>query len=605
MKKIIFILVVLLPIFFACKQKASEKYEDETSMPLRDRMDLAWAQEKEMTMDLVTGDVPTQRLMAAYDEMQTPSSNLITGSIPNLNWVELGPKNCGGRTRTMCVDLNDATGKTVFAGSVSGGIWKTNDITSTAPNWIAVNNLFGNIAISAIIQDPLNKQNIYFSTGEGYGNLGSVRGLGLWKSADGGITWNQLPATNNSSFYLTQKMAITPAGVLYTATSTGLYRSVDQGTTFTKILGNGLATGATNNFCYDVDIAANGNVYASLRGGTVHKSIDGVNFGAALPIPAGIVTNRIEIGLAKSDANRVYILCELTNKIGGIAMSSDGGNTFVLKTEPVDADTGIPADDASRGQAWYDLAIEVDPTNADVAFIGAVDIFKTNTAANSWIQTTHWYGGFGFQNVHADQHNIIFAPGSNTVAYFVNDGSIYRTDNANVATPTLANKEINYNTTQFYSCAISPIAGSFNFLAGAQDNGTHKFNFNGIGNTAEATGGDGMFCHIDQNEPQFWFSSYVYSNYYRSTNSGNTFNTVSGGSNDGRFVNPTDTITKQIFCTELASVANTKGLIILIQQQVLELRLQCQNLVHKFLALQYLQTQQIECFLVWVLGVIK
>jgi PKD repeat protein len=541
MKKLLPLIVALLPILFACNQSKMEKFEDEGKMSKRDRMDLAWAHEKEMTKDLTTGEVPTERLLVAYNEMQNQSSNLVTGSIPNVNWVELGPKNCGGRTRTLSVDLNDPTGKTVFAGSVSGGIWKTLDITANEPNWIAINNLFGNIAVSAIVQDPLNKQNIYFSTGEGYGNTGSVRGLGIWKSADGGATWNQLLSTNNANFYFTTKMAINAAGHLYTATSTGLYKSTDAGTTFTKILGVGLATGVGNNFCYDVDIASNGDVYASMRGATLHKSINGgTSFSAALPIPAGVSNGRLEVGLAKSDANTVYILGSFSNAVGGIAVSADGGNTFTLKTEPDDADPGIPDTDFSRGQAWYDLTIEVDPTNKDAVFVGGVDIFKTSDAASSWQQVSHWYGGFGYQNVHADQHNIIYAPTGNNVAYFVNDGGVYRTDNATATIPTLVGKEINYNTAQFYSCAINPTAGAFSFMAGAQDNGTHKLSVNGISNSTEVTGGDGMFCHIDQNEPQYWFSSYVYNNYYRSTNGGNSFGTISGGNNRGRFVNPTD-----------------------------------------------------------------
>jgi photosystem II stability/assembly factor-like uncharacterized protein len=541
MKKISPFLFVLLPFLFSCNQVKQTKPVSEVKLSKKDRIDLAWAHEKEMTRDLSTGEVPTERLLAAYEELQLQSSSSVSGSIPGLNWVELGPKNCGGRTRTMCVDLNDAIGKTVFAGSVSGGIWKTTDITAAEPNWVAVNNFFGNIAVSAIIQDPLNKQNIYFSTGEGYGNGGSVRGLGLWKSSNGGTSWNQLASTNNTSFSFTNKMAINNQGHLLVATSQGLFKSVDAGSSFIRVLGIGLAPGLTSSFCYDVDIASNGDVYASMRGATLHKSTDGGNtFGPSLAIPSGISNGRLEVALAKSDANTLYILGAFSNAAGGIAVSSDGGNSFTLKSEPNDADPGIPDSDFTRTQAWYDLTIEVDPTNKDVVYVGGIDVFKTQNAGDTWQQISHWYGGFGFQDVHADQHNILFSPIGNNIAYFVNDGGIYRTDNANTTIPILTSKEINYNTTQFYSCAMSPTTGTFNFLAGAQDNGTHKLSVNGISNSVEVTGGDGMFCHIDQNEPQFWFSSYVYNNYYRSTNGGNSFSSISGGNNRGRFVNPTD-----------------------------------------------------------------
>ncbi len=533
--KIVFVIFLSI-LFFSCNTKRKQvqiKDEIETNFPLQDRMDFAWQQEKEMTMDLSTGAVPTERLLVAYEQSKASTNKFSDGIeavIPNFNWVELGPKNNGGRTRSICVDLNDATGKTVFAGSVGGGLWKTTDITAVAPNWFPVNDFFGNIAITAIAQDPLNAQNIYFSTGEGYGNADQIRGLGVWKTADGGTTWNQLSATNNSSFYQTFKMVVSNSGALFVGATNGLYKSTDGGTSFTRVLGT--------TKCYDIEIAANGHMFTSFSG-AVYKSTDAGTTWSA-PLPIGITASRIEIAIAPSDANTLYVLCESGNAVSGIAVSNNGGASFTTKTEPVDADPGIPSTDFSRGQAWYDLTIVVDPIDANVIFVGGIDIFKSTDAGSNWQQISHWYGGFGFQDVHSDQHNIIFSPGSSTVAYFMNDGSIYRTTNANASIPTLTNKEINYNTSQFYACAMTPTTGTYDFLAGAQDNGTHKFSVNGIGNSVYVTGGDGMFCHIDQDQPLFWFSSYVFNNYYRSTNGGASFSTVGGGSNTGRFVNPTD-----------------------------------------------------------------
>lgn len=141
--------------------------------------------------------------------------------------------------------------------------------------------------------------------------------------------------------------------------------------------------------------------------------------------------------------------------------------------------------------------------------------------------------------MHADQHYAYFQPGSSSIAYFLNDGGIYRTTNANAAIPIITSKEINYITTQFYACDIHPTAGMNHFLAGAQDNGSHRFNSVGINSTTEVTGGDGAFCHIDQNQPQFQFTSYVFNSYFRSTNGGNTFSAINLNPS-GRFVNPTD-----------------------------------------------------------------
>jgi hypothetical protein len=117
----------------------------------------------------------------------------------------------------------------------------------------------------------------------------------------------------------------------------------------------------------------------------------------------------------------------------------------------------------------------------------------------------------------------------------------FRSSNATAAIPTVSNKDQSYNVTQYYACAAHPTTGSNYFLAGAQDNGSHKFNTAGINSVTSATGGDGCFCHIDQDQPQYQWTSYVYNNYYRSTNSGGSWTGVSfGNTSNGSFVNPTD-----------------------------------------------------------------
>ena len=82
-------------------------------------------------------------------------------------------------------------------------------------------------------------------------------------------------------------------------------------------------------------------------------------------------------------------------------------------TLPNDEDSGIDADDFTRGQSFYDLMIESDPNNPETIYAGGIDLFKSttgaeNATANPWEQFTHWYNGFGQQFAHADQHNMAF-----------------------------------------------------------------------------------------------------------------------------------------------------------------------------------------------------
>lgn len=100
--------------------------------------------------------------------------------------------------------------------------------------------------------------------------------------------------------------------------------------------------------------------------------------------------------------------------------------------KPVDADGGI-GNDITRGQYWYDMSIAVDPNNSNTLYVGGVDLFKSSDGGNTWQQVAHWYGGFGYQYAHADQHIAIYEPGNSNVIYFGNDGGVYRSNNAAAA----------------------------------------------------------------------------------------------------------------------------------------------------------------------------
>ena len=532
----IFIVFLIGSFFLSCNNYKTGKktFEEKEKDGPRETLE----RDIRMMKDPALGYVPTERLLKAKqyrDQLWQSQNNAV---LPGVSWRPLGPKNQGGRTRSLLIDANDATGNTVWAGSVGGGLWKTTDITAAEPNWAPANDLFANLAITSIAQDPSTPQTMYFCTGEeGYFNADAIRGQGVWKTTNGGTTWAQLAATNNANFNACQKIIVNSTGIVMVATSTGLRRSTDGGTTWTKVLGTGLGiTGAVSNLCYDVDIAANGDVYATLYG-TVHKSTTaGATWAAAQTL--GITASRIELACAPNDANYVYALVENANVVAGILRTTNGGTTWTARTEPDDADPGIPNADFSRSQAWYDLTIAVDPNNKDVLMVGGVDLFKSTDGAGTWTQIAHWYGGFGFPYAHADQHYILYKPGSSSIAYFTNDGGVYRTANANVAVPTIEDKGTNYITAQFYSCAINPTAFTSYFLAGAQDNGSHQFTQGNVQNTTEVTGGDGAFCHIDQDQPLFQWTSYVYNDFYRSTDGGSSWTNVT--TTGGDFISPTD-----------------------------------------------------------------
>ncbi|MCB0735403.1 MAG: hypothetical protein KDC76_12530, partial [Bacteroidetes bacterium] len=157
---------------------------NQLEMDLYDRMDLAMQQEFDRTRDPLTGEVPRERLLDALNVIREQQANKrhYKAAISGITWNERGPKNVGGRLRALLFDANDASGKTAFAASVSGGLWKTTDLFAAQVEWTPVNDLFDNLSICALAQDPSDPDILYFGTGEGYFNVDAVRGNGIWKS---------------------------------------------------------------------------------------------------------------------------------------------------------------------------------------------------------------------------------------------------------------------------------------------------------------------------------------------------------------------------------------------------------------------------------------
>ncbi|MFY8068047.1 MAG: WD40/YVTN/BNR-like repeat-containing protein, partial [Flavobacterium sp.] len=168
----------------------SKKERKALGIPPKKYYEMEW----ELTMDPLTGKPTPEKLIQVREQLQRERQQaLAVGRVPgdasNNNWIERGPNNVGGRVRAIMFDPNDATYKRVFAGGVSGGLWVNNDITTNTA-WTRVN-VPENLSVSAITYDPNNTNIFYLGTGESYVG-GDVNGDGVWKSTNGGTTWNKV-----------------------------------------------------------------------------------------------------------------------------------------------------------------------------------------------------------------------------------------------------------------------------------------------------------------------------------------------------------------------------------------------------------------------------
>jgi hypothetical protein len=327
----------------------------------------------------------------------------------------------------------------------------------------------------------------------------------------------------------------------------GLFKSVNGGSSWTEVALPLTANG--NRHCpNDIAIAADNKIWVSTTnsvvygdgGGKIFSSTDGTNFTLAYTVASG---DRTQIAVSSTTANKVYVLAELsTTEAVGLYKTTNGFTTTATLVLPADADSGVGAD-FTRGQAFYDLMLEVDPNNDQTVYTGGIDLFKSTDGGASWGQFSHWYGGFGFQEVHADQHGMAFAPGSSTRMIFGNDGGVYYSNNGGSLTEARNN---GLNVTQFYSVGVAPtspvsgLTGEY-FAAGAQDNGTQYFEnaSSGINSSYESQGGDGAFTMFDQGADNYYISNYVYNNNINYTTiTGDRRNINNESLNNGAFIAP-------------------------------------------------------------------
>ena len=525
------------------------------------------------TKDIDLGYVPKNILLSEYQKLADLRQSLAikkTANATNIIWTErgpdydvIGPSNgntrplnsvSSGRIRGMWVDLADPSKKTVWVGGIDGGLWKNSDITTTPSRWTLANDFFSNLSVSSICQDPVNTNIMYFATGEKTVNADGVKGGGVWKSIDNGLTWNLLANTTN--FWNASKIICDSKGDIYLATignSMGLQRSNDGGKSWANITPLGLNLAVT-----DMKVSSNGRMHivCGYLNGRYSASPSGYRFtdnpetvsSTSWSLSTTLLPNtdyNVELGVS---GNTVYALPSNSSfQTPQVYKSTDGGlNWAKTLTSPPTTANAFPI---SGGQAWYDIALAVDQINPNNVLAGGLNCYRSVDGGDTWINCSHWYG-LSSNYIHADQHAAIWNNSELLVGTY--GGIFYSTDNG----LTFNDKNSGLRIKQLYSCAIHPTSTNY-FLAGAQDNGVHQFVNSGMNKSTEVTGGDGGFVHIDQDEPRFQFGSYVYNNYRVSRDGGQTWVQMDFN-NSGLFINPTDydDYSNKMYCAGAAGQFN-------------------------------------------------
>lgn len=351
------------------------------------------------------------------------------------------------------------------------------------------------------------------------------------------------------SFYGTANTA-----TFLTGTEFGLYKSTDNGVIWNEVT-LPLTDNNTKHCPNDIEIGADNNVWISTinsvsfgdGGGKIFRSSNGTNFNLLRTVPGA---DRTQIAVSSSNPEKVFVLAEGT--VAPIVMEKTengfAGDTAISISLPNDADTGIPDNDFTRGQAFYDLMLEVDPNNDEVVYAGGIDIFDSSNGGTSWNQISKWsnnnnLAALNIPLVHADQHALTFAPGSSTIMVFGNDGGVYYSNNGGVS---IGARNNDFNTSQFYTVGVGPttaFTGDF-FAGGLQDNGTQLFqNANPLqpDSSVTAFGGDGAHTFFDQDgTDRYVIRNFVFNQAVSLLNLNNNSSVTINSENtsNGAFINP-------------------------------------------------------------------
>lgn len=415
-----------------------------------------------------------------------------SASAIGLNWTDMGPDNFGGRTRSLIIDNRDQTGKTIFAGSVAGGVWKS---TTGGLTWSQIET--GGLVLNVSTMSQAPNGDIYVGTGENfatgrYNKFDGFIGQGIFKSTDGN-SFTRLASTNpgtfndpNAEWAFVNKVAANDNKVV-AATNSGIKFSADGGQSWSMAKANGVELAG---FGTEAKISADGafavvvdyQLYVSDNGSADGFKLRSTGAGNDSLPNTGI--KRLEVAFAPSDPNVLYavLIADGTqtafkeNQMRGVFVSKNKGVTW-RTVGPGGSSIfnvfGNAGGTSFRGE--YAVAIAISPVDPDFIYLGGVNVWNGSKVQEdgfyNWTQITYGEAGLYF-------HNICMVPSNPSAIYMASDKGIYYTDDFFFNVKSL-NK--NYKTSMFYSVASDDKG---RLLGGAQGNGIVYID--GTGNSPES-----------------------------------------------------------------------------------------------------------------------
>jgi photosystem II stability/assembly factor-like uncharacterized protein len=432
------------------------------------------------------------------------------------NWTSLGPTNFLnrptssaniGRVNVIIQDPNNAN--RLFSGAPAGGIWRSLD---SGQNWTPLIDDLPQIGVSGIAIDYNNSNIIYIATGDD--DAGDANGVGVWKSIDGGDSWNPTGLNPSNSPSRMNDIYIHPtnSNILWVATTSGVFKTTNGGDNWTNVRSGNIRDLKIN--------PGNPNIVYAVSSSIFYKSTDGGD--SFTPSTIGLPTSstRLAIDVTPANNNVVYVVSAGSgSSFQGVYKSTNSGTSFTQ--------TAVTQNIFNSTQAWYDLALAVSDTDEDELYVGVLDIWKSSNGGDSFSQINQWFSRTP-SYTHADIHFLRFYDGE---LYCGSDGGFFRSDNGG---NTFTDLTVGMEISQFYRISVSQQT-STKIAGGTQDNGGFAYN----NEWSHYHGGDGMEGVIDPvNDNLFYGFMQFGQNLFISNNSGQSGSSAISGPENGNWITP-------------------------------------------------------------------
>lgn len=405
-------------------------------------------------------------LMSLLVSFSLMGQSLDMSKLSGMQPRRIGPAGMSGRI--TAIDVNLQNQNIMFAGAASGGLWRSTD---HGISWKPVFDKQPTLSIGCIAIDQKNPDIIWVGTGEGNPRNSLSSGKGIYRSLDGGNTWQLMGLKNSHNIY---RIIVSPensdvvyAGVIGSPwgqqTDRGLYRTTDGGKTWRKILYVNSLTGVADMVMDPVNPrklfvamwqhqrwpwffksgGPGSGLYVTYDGGDHFEKITAKN-----GLPKGEL-GRIGLAVSASNHNVVYALIE--SKKNGFYRSVDGGKTWQLRTTK-----------NMGGRPFYYADIHVDPKDENT-------VYTLFTRVNKSID-----GGKTFQpligrNIHPDHHAWWMSPTNPNFMMEGNDGGLSITYDQGKHWRFVQNLPVG----QFYHVSVD-MDLPYHVFGGMQDNGSWR-----------------------------------------------------------------------------------------------------------------------------------